>query len=224
MSSLHLYGNLISQPVRSVLIFLKLSGIDFEFHNLDAVKREYLTEEYAKINPFQTIPAIVHGEYRLWESAAIVAYLADAFSVNHHWYPEDIKIRGRINAYFHWHHQNVRDPISGLIRAKFSPKVFGGPELTPEAEAPLGAKFEECLDNLAWNLSETGYIARTPERSIADIFAYSELAQTVLIDFDLSTHVKVKDWYDQIGDNEVVIDVHKTLRQIAASFNSKPAS
>ena len=170
MSDLHVHAHPVSQPTRSVLAFLKLSGIPFEFHLVDLFKREHLTEDFAKINPFQAVPAIVHEDYNLWESAAIVAYLADAFNTDNNWYPKDIKIRGKINAYLHWHHQNVRDPIAGFLRAKvFAPKFLGAPELTPEAEAPLRAKLEECLGNIKWCLAETGNIARTDEPSIADI-------------------------------------------------------
>ena len=98
---IHLYGHPFSQPYRSIEFFLRTSGINFEFHLIDLVEKQYLTEEYAKINPHQQIPAIVHGDYNLWESPAIVAYLADAFNTDNQWYPKDIKIRGRINAFLH---------------------------------------------------------------------------------------------------------------------------
>ena len=224
MSDLHLHAHPVSQPTRSLMAFFKLSGVAYEFHFVDLIKREHLTEEFAKINPFQSVPAIVHGDYNLWESAAIVTYVADAFNVDNNWYPKDIKIRGRINAYLHWHHQNIRAPIAGFLGAKFfAPKFFGASELTPEAEAPLRAKLEECLGNIKWCLAETGNIARTDEPSIADIFAYSELAQAEIINLDLTPHPEVKAWHDRIGANEVVIEVHQTLRQMIANFTAQPA-
>ena len=80
--SLEIYGNSLSQPSRSVIIFCKLSGIKYIFHNIEYLgSQENLTDEYAKISPFQEIPAIVHGKYNLWESAAIVSYLADAYNI-----------------------------------------------------------------------------------------------------------------------------------------------
>ena len=222
MLDFHVHGHLGSQPTRSVVAFLKLSGIPFEFHSVDLVKCEHLTEEFIKINPFKEIPAIVHGDYNLWESAAIITYIADAFNVDNNWYPKDIKIRGRINAYLHWHHQNIRDSIAGLVRPKvIFPRFFGEPELTPEAEVPLRAKFEECLCNIKWALSQTGNIARTDEPSIADIFAYSELAQAAFLNVDFTPYPEVKAWYDRIGANEVVAEVHQLIEQVVARFFSE---
>ena len=224
MSDLHVYGHPLSQPSRSLIIFLKLSDILFEHHLIDLIKDGYLTEEFASINPFQLVPAIVHRNYNLWESSAIIAYIADAFNVDNNWYPKDIKIRGRINSYLHWHHQNVRDPIAEFLIYKIiAPKFFGTSEITPEIERPLKAKFEECLNNIKWVLAETGNIARTAEPSIADIFAYSELAQAELINFDLTPYPEVKAWYDRIGANKIVIEIQQTLKHFAIDFNSSPA-
>ena len=188
------------------------------------MKHKHLTENFAKINPFQAVPAIVHGNYNLWESAAIITYVADTFNIDNNWYPKDIKIRGRIDAYLHWHHQNIREPIMGLLLPKvFGPRFLGAPELTPEAEAPLRAKLEECLGNIKWCLAETGNIARTAEPSIADIFAYSELAQAIVLNLDLALYPEVKAWYDKIGTIEAVIEVHQTLMAAHASVSSQPA-
>ena len=222
MSDLHVHAHPVSPPARSVLGFLKLSGVPFEFHLVDLPAREHLTEEFAKINPFQAVPAIVHGDYNLWESAAIIAYVADAFKVDNNWYPKDLKIRGKINAYLHWHHQNIVGPISGLLLPKvIAPKFLGAPELSPEAEVPLRAKFEECLDNIKWCLAETGNIARTAEPSIADVAAYCMLAQAEFTTLDLTAHPEVKAWYGRIGANEVVTEIHQTLRQVIAGFASQ---
>ena len=224
MSNLHVHAHPVSQPSRSVIAFLKLSGIPFELHVVDLMKREHLTEAFANINPFQSVPAIVHEKYNIWESAAIITYVADAFNVDNNWYPKDITIRGRINSYLHWHHQNIRDPITGYLVAKvIAPKFFGAPEITKEAEVPLRARFIGCLDDIKWCLSKTGYIARTAQPSIADIFAYSELAQAGLIGFDFTPYPEVKAWFDKIGSNRIVTEVHQVLRQIIASFTSKPA-
>ena len=82
MDSLEIYGSILSQPVRSVLIFCKLSGIEFIHRDLNFFTGENLTDEYTRINPFQSMPAIVHNNYNLWESAAIIAYLADAYNID----------------------------------------------------------------------------------------------------------------------------------------------
>lgn len=79
---LHIYGNTLSQPVRSILIFCRFSNIQYEYHHIDLLKGENRSEEFSKINPFKEVPAIVHGDFKLNESAAILTYLADAYNID----------------------------------------------------------------------------------------------------------------------------------------------
>lgn len=135
---LYIYGHLGSQPVRSVVIFAKLSLIPYEFKTISLVEGDQNTEEFSKINPFKAIPAIVHGSYNLWESAAIVTYLSEAFDTDNQWYPKDLKIRARINAYLHWHHQNTREIVATYVRDKYIfPRFFGAPQISESKESEL---------------------------------------------------------------------------------------
>ena len=222
---LHVHGHPLSQPFRSVIIFLKLSVVEYEFHHVNLIERQHLTEEYSQINPHQEVPAIVHEDFNLWESAAIINYIADVFNVDDQWYPKDIKIRARINSYLHWHHQNVREPIAGYILVKvIGHKFFGLSEPTPEVVAGAKAEYDKAFESLKWTLADTGYIGRTPEATVADIFAYSEVAQTILLGEDLSGFPEVKAWFEKIGANEVVKEVHQTLREVASGLLSSEAN
>jgi glutathione S-transferase len=218
MSDLTIYGMVLSQPVRSVILFCRLSNIQFSHQSIATYRKENLTEEFTRINPIQTIPAIVHNGYNLWESAAIVPYLADAFNVDNQWYPKDIKIRGRINAYLHWHHQTTRAPLTGYVRAKIiAPAFYGAPKLTEETEAPFKAAVEEWFQTFKWQLAETGYAARTQGLTIADIFAYNELV-TVSRIVDISAHPEVKMWFDEIGAIPAVQEMAQEALQIFAKI------
>ena len=137
----HLHGNPLSPPSRTLLAFCGLTGVPHEFHNVDLNTKAHLTDAYAKINPFQEVPALTHGSFNAWESGAMVTYIADVFNVNSPWYPKDIQIRARINSYIHWHHGNTRGPIVGYLGPKFfAPKFYGAPELSPHDEIPLKKK------------------------------------------------------------------------------------
>lgn len=199
MSDLKVYGHIVSQPVRSVLAYLKLSNIPYTFEVVNFVTGEHLTPEFTKVNPFQSMPAITHGDYNLWESAAIITYISEAYDLDNSWYPKDFKVRGRINAYFHWHHQGTREPCMSYLSPKvLGPKLRGAPELTEEQEAPLRARFNQFLADVKWMLSETRYVARTSHATIADIFLYNELTLvTGLLNWE--QHPEIKTWFDEIG-------------------------
>src|SRR5438045_3786801 len=54
-------------------------GVPYELVRLDPKKGENQTPEYLAINPTGKVPSLVDGEVKMFESAAIVAYLADKF-------------------------------------------------------------------------------------------------------------------------------------------------
>jgi glutathione S-transferase len=51
--------------------------VPVEFVRVDLAKGEHQTPAYLAINPNGKVPALEDGEMRLWESAAIMCYLAD---------------------------------------------------------------------------------------------------------------------------------------------------
>lgn len=54
-------------------------GAPYELVRLDMSKGEHKAPAYLKIHPHGSVPALVDGDFVLFESAAICAYLADKF-------------------------------------------------------------------------------------------------------------------------------------------------
>jgi glutathione S-transferase len=54
-------------------------GVPYEIVPIDFTKREHKTPEFLKINPAGKLPALVDGDVKVFESAAICLYLADKF-------------------------------------------------------------------------------------------------------------------------------------------------
>ncbi|XLT09143.1 hypothetical protein HN51_054936 [Arachis hypogaea] len=61
------YADRMSQPSRAVLIFCKVNGIEFDEIRVEISKRQQLSPEFAAINPFKKLPAIVDGRFKLFE-------------------------------------------------------------------------------------------------------------------------------------------------------------
>jgi glutathione S-transferase len=55
-------------------------GVDYEIVPIDLEKREQKLPEFLKINPAGKLPALVDGDSRIFEGAAICLYLGDKFS------------------------------------------------------------------------------------------------------------------------------------------------
>jgi glutathione S-transferase len=76
---LKLYGGARSRA-SIIQWYLEELGISYEFMMLDMQAGEHLQPEYLKINPIGKVPAIGDGNFQLWESGAILLYLADKYS------------------------------------------------------------------------------------------------------------------------------------------------
>jgi glutathione S-transferase len=72
------YHNPMSRG-RIVHWMLEEVGVPYETRVVDFEKREQKSPAYLALNPMGKVPAIVHGDTVVTETAAICAYLADAF-------------------------------------------------------------------------------------------------------------------------------------------------
>ncbi|BCL35827.1 glutathione S-transferase family protein [Nostoc sp. MS1] len=75
---LKLYGGAFSRA-SIVKWYLEELEVPYEFVLLDMQAGEHRSPEYLKINPFGKVPAIVDGDFQLWESGAILLYLNDKY-------------------------------------------------------------------------------------------------------------------------------------------------
>ncbi len=66
-----------SPNCRKVQATIAHLGLDIETEFLDIFKGDLKKDDYLGINPNALVPALVDGDLKLWESNAIVQYLAD---------------------------------------------------------------------------------------------------------------------------------------------------
>ena len=64
-------------------------GLDYDHRPIGPRTGETKTEEFLAINPRHKIPAMVHGDICLTESAAIMTYMTETFAVPDHFYVPD---------------------------------------------------------------------------------------------------------------------------------------
>ncbi|NEQ10292.1 MAG: glutathione S-transferase family protein [Moorea sp. SIO4E2] len=59
--------------------YLEELGVPYKYILLDMKAGEHKQPEYLSINPMGKVPAIVDGDFKLWESGAILVYLANKY-------------------------------------------------------------------------------------------------------------------------------------------------
>src|SRR5215470_11509889 len=83
-----------SPYVRSALIGLEEKGADYRLAAMPFGSLQ--TPEHLARNPFGRIPVVDHGDFRLFETQAILRYLDDVCP-GPSWQPKDAKARARMN-------------------------------------------------------------------------------------------------------------------------------
>ena len=197
--TLKVFYDLMSQPCRALIMFLKLNNIPFESRIVALRKGEHLMPEFTKINPLQKVPVIEHDGFKLTESIAMIRYLSREFKVAENWYPKDSKQQARIDEYLEWQHLNVRLFGSMIFRLKVISPLL---EQKPVDEKQLQFykdNFVKVLKNIENNfLKDRSYISGDVI-SVSDIFCACEIEQPLVTGFNpLSEMPKVNAWLNKV--------------------------
>lgn len=96
-----LYAIVGSPNSRKVLSVVHHLGLDIEVEYLDLFQGQHKTPEYLAINPNGMVPALVDGDLKLWESNAIIQYLADKAG-DESLFPSEPKQRANVVRWLCW--------------------------------------------------------------------------------------------------------------------------
>lgn len=222
---LQIYSNRLSQPCRAIIIFCKLHGIEFEEIHVSVAKGQQFTPEYKVINPMGKLPAIVHGSYKLFESHAILIYLACSFpGIADHWYPSDIQKRAKIHSVLDWHHANLRQGEVGYVQNRTLRPLLGGKSdlETAAVSEKLLSKSLAKIENF-WLKGDGKFLLGNFEPSIADLSLVCEIMQLQLVPESdrnqiLSPYKKVLQWIEDTRNatNPYFDEAHSFILELKA--------
>ncbi|KAL5983184.1 GST superfamily [Asimina triloba] len=74
------YGPLRAASPQRVMACLYEKGVDFEVVEVDLQAGEHKKPEFLDIQPFGQVPAVEDGDFRLFESRAIIRYFASKYA------------------------------------------------------------------------------------------------------------------------------------------------
>lgn len=223
-NSLIIYGIPGSQPTRVLFWACLLKELPFA---VGALQNDLFYTD--NTNPRGQVPAIVDGDFRLAEMGAIVAYLAE----KHGWsdlYPEDLRVRARIEEFLHMYHSLVRlatyklmaafvvkplgphlaghvfkNPYSILFRDLF--KISFGTDNPLQEGGEAVSAIADFLEKFYFNESSP-YVCNTESVSIADLVCYSELGQLKMANlFDFKNFPKTTRWLQAMSE----VPYHDTI-------------
>uniref|UniRef100_A0A914WKP8 Glutathione transferase n=1 Tax=Plectus sambesii TaxID=2011161 RepID=A0A914WKP8_9BILA len=193
--------DVLSQPARSVLLFIKVNDIPVEEKTISIIKGENKTEEFKKVSPFGKVPVIDHDGFVLSESVAILQYLAATFNTKDHWYPKANKTRARIDEYLAWHHSNLRKTAVTWVRQVVLLPLLTKQPVDDAVKTSLTADYDQTLDEFERYFLSTkeGFIGGANDISIADLIASQEIDTNAAAGHDTFTNRPVlKAYMDRV--------------------------
>ncbi|MCA9632454.1 MAG: glutathione S-transferase family protein [Myxococcales bacterium] len=116
-----LYFHPFSQHSRRVVSLLNEAGIEHELVLVDLLKGDNMQPSYLALNPNHKVPTLVDGDFKLYESNAILRYLCNKHELTD-WYPADLKARALVDQWMDWNQTRVATPVFEVV---FN-KMFAG--------------------------------------------------------------------------------------------------
>jgi glutathione S-transferase len=180
--------------VRAVAAHL---GIPLEFELVDLTKGGSRAPAYLALNPTGRTPTLVDGDFKLWESNAIMQYLASK-SANSLW-PNDARARADITRWQCWQLAHWgSEACQPLTFQRFVKKLLN---LGPPDEAVV-AKATEAFNKEAKVLD--AHLVKQPylvgkDVTLADFTVAAPLFSAKQAEMPLGPYSHLRGWFDRVS-------------------------
>lgn len=191
---LRIWGRRSSFNVQKVLWLAAELGLDYEHVPVGGDFGGLDEPAFRAMNPHGRIPVLQDGELAVWESHAILRYMAARFGEGAFW-PDDPAARAGVDSWMDW--------AQTALQPAFLVGVFWGYYRTPEAErdwrairsslAATSALFH-LLDGV---LCKNAFLAGDT-LTLADIAAGANLYRYFELDIERPSLPHVGAWYDRL--------------------------
>lgn len=189
---MEIYADPITINCRKVLAGCALIGAPYTLKHVDYFAGAQKEMPYIGINPNASIPALVDGDLVLWESNAILQYVADKMGSDAA-YPHDMKTRADVNRWLFWESASWFPACYFYLVENCIKPLLGG--ATDEAAvAAHHAQFHKLASILDARLANNTWVAGTATPTIADIVLASPMHLHGWQKMPLEPHANVRRW------------------------------
>jgi glutathione S-transferase len=187
-----LHGFPMSPNTRRALVALEECGAPYEFVAVDLMTAEHKGEAYRQLNPTARVPTLVDGDFVLWESNAILVYLAERF-------PERLfggttpTERAEVARWMYMNASHLSPSVARIFAHTIRlPEDQRIPKLVEDGRADV----DRCLGPLDLRLAGREFIES--KFGIADLSIAPTLAVAPLLGIDLTRFANVVTWLGRI--------------------------
>ncbi len=202
---LTIYGSDLSAPANKVRFAANAIGIKYEYKRVDLRAGEHFKPEFLAVNPIGKVPAIDDEGFRMFESNAIMRYLADKH--NSPLYPKDLKERAVVDMWLDFGSMHVGVALSKVIYNRLFAPLRDIP--VDENSLKEGLKFlERFLPVVDGQLARQKYIAGA-KLTLADINLLALFDPCELTGIDISSRKNIVRWREALRKEKFYTDCHQ---------------
>ena len=187
--TLKLYRHALSGHAHRAELALSLMGLSHELIDVDLAARAHKTPEFLSRHPFGQLPLLEDDGHFVWDSTAILVYLAGKYDPAGRWLPQDAAGRAAVQGWL--------SVASGLI-------AFG--PAAARLVTVFGARFDaDEVINRAHALFKVmeGELVHRPflvggNATLADIAGYSYIVNAPEGNVDLAPYPALRAWLARV--------------------------
>jgi glutathione S-transferase len=183
-----LYDSPFSPNCRKVRAVVHELGLQVDLVPVDLFNGENRAPSFVAVNPNACVPVLVDGDFVLWESNAIVAYLAHGTPL----LPTDPRARAEVDRWNAWHLAHIGPAIWKVAFERYLKPRIGQGEADPVAVELGSADYRRYTNVLETSLGERAFVAG--QLSIADFVLAPMYALASTVGLETAPFPKVDAW------------------------------
>jgi len=205
--ALKLYRHPLSGHSHRAQLALSLMGLPHELIEVDLMKGAHKAPDFVKLSPFGQVPVLDDGGTTLFDSNAILVYLATRHDADRRWLPRDPKGQADVQA---WLSVAAGQIAFGPAAARLI-TVFGA-KYNPE---DVIGRAHALLKVMNAQLATRPFLVGT-SATLADIAGYSYVSAAPEGNVDLSPYPHVRGWLARVEASPGFVPFQKTAVGLAA--------
>ena len=187
-------GRATSSNVMKVVWLLEELGIEYRREDFGGAFGGTATPEYRAMNPNGIVPTLVEDDFVLWESNAILRYLASGHAAGTRWCPADPHQRARIDQWMDWQQTVLGPPMAAV----FWGMIRTAPDKRDQAAiAAAAAKLEGIYGIIEAQLGRHAFVAG-PDLSPADVAISPHVHRWFNFEMERPAMPALRAWYDRL--------------------------
>lgn len=193
---MRLYQHPMSANARAAVMTVYQLNAPVELVHVDLQKGEQNLPAFLKMNPNHRVPVLEDGDFYLWESRAIMQYLADR-TPGQSIYPTDLRARADVNRWLFWSGQHF-SPAIGIFFWENLVKGMIGRGAPDPVELKRGtALFNEFAAVLDTHLSDRKWISGD-SLTIADLSIAAAYACAAPGKAPVAWYANLQRWFGRV--------------------------